>query len=96
MPAALRRSRLDARDRAYATDLAFGTIRHLRSIDWALDRVATRPVSRMSPGARNVLRLGGYQVLFTDTPQHAAVGDRAEIELNEAARLAPALVAQAT
>ena len=41
-----------------ATDLAFGTIRHLRSIDWAIDRVATRPVSRMSPGARNVLRLG--------------------------------------
>jgi 16S rRNA (cytosine967-C5)-methyltransferase len=75
VPAALRRSRLDGRDRAYATDLAFGTIRHLRSIDWALDRVATRPVSRMSPGARNVLRLGGYQVLFTDTPQHAAVGE---------------------
>ena len=75
VPAALRRSRLDARDRAYATDLAFGTIRHRRSIDWALDRVATRPVSRMSPGARNVLRLGGYQVLFTDTPQHAAVGE---------------------
>ena len=66
VPAALRKSHLDVRDRAFATDLSFGTIRHLRSIDWALDRVASRPVSRMSPGARGVLRLGAYQVLFTD------------------------------
>jgi 16S rRNA (cytosine967-C5)-methyltransferase len=75
VPAALKRSRLDVRDRAFAMDLAFGTIRHLVSIDWALDRVASRPVNRMSSGARNVLRLGGYQVLFTDLPGHAAVGE---------------------
>jgi 16S rRNA (cytosine967-C5)-methyltransferase len=75
VPAALRRSHLDVRDRAFATDLSFGTIRHLRSIDWALDRVASRPVSRMSPGARGVLRLGAYQVLFTDVAVHAAVGE---------------------
>jgi len=75
VPAALRRCHLDARDRAFATDLAFGTIRHLGSIDWALDQVASRPVSRMSPSARTVLRLGGYQVLFTDTAPHAAVGE---------------------
>ena len=36
------------------------------SIDWALDRVASRPVARMSPSARTVLRLGAYQLLFTD------------------------------
>ncbi|HJR97583.1 MAG TPA: transcription antitermination factor NusB [Actinomycetota bacterium] len=75
IPGALRRSRLDARDRAFATDLAFGTIRHLLSIDRALDRVASRPVSRMSPVARTVLRLGAYQVLFADVAQHAAVGE---------------------
>ncbi|HET9311526.1 MAG TPA: transcription antitermination factor NusB [Actinomycetota bacterium] len=75
IPGALRRSRLDARDRAFATDLAFGTIRHLLSIDRALDRVASRPVSRMSPIARTVLRLGAYQVLFTDVARHAAVGE---------------------
>lgn len=75
VPGALRRSRLDERDRAFATDLAFGTIRHLLSIDWALDRVATRPVARMTPGARTVLRLGAYQVLFTDVAEHAAVGE---------------------
>ena len=66
IPGALGRSRLDERDRAFATELAFGTIRRLPPIDWALDRVASRPVARMSPSARTVLRLGAYQVLFTD------------------------------
>lgn len=75
IPGALRRSRLDGRDRAFATELAFGTIRRLPSIDWALDRVASRPVHRMSPGARAVLRLGAYQVLFTDVERYAAVGE---------------------
>lgn len=75
IPGALRRSRLDARDRAFATELAFGTIRHLLTIDWALDRVASRPVARMSPSARTVLRLGAYQALFTDVAPHAAVGE---------------------
>ena len=60
VPGALRRSRLDERDRAFATELAFGTIRRLVPIDWALDRVASRPVHRMSPGVRTVLRLGVY------------------------------------
>ncbi|HVF08364.1 MAG TPA: transcription antitermination factor NusB, partial [Actinomycetota bacterium] len=75
VPGALGRSRLDERDRAFATDLAFGTIRRLPAIDWALDGVASRPVARMSPSARTVLRLGAYQVLFTDIPPHAAVGE---------------------
>lgn len=75
VPGALRRSRLDERDRAFATDLAFGTLRHLLSLDWALDRVASRPVARMTSSARTVLRLGAYQVLFADAAPHAAVGE---------------------
>jgi 16S rRNA (cytosine967-C5)-methyltransferase len=75
VPGALRRSRLDGRDRAFATDLAFGTLRNLISIDWALDRVASRPVKRMSANARAVLRLGAYQTLFGDVAAHAAVGE---------------------
>jgi hypothetical protein len=48
IPGALRRSRLDARDRAFATELAFGTIRHLLAIDWAL----IAPRAGPSPGCR--------------------------------------------
>ncbi len=75
MPGALARSGLDPRDRAFAADLAYGTIRHLRSIDWALDQHASRPVARMSPAALGPLRLGAYQLLFGGVAAHAAVGE---------------------
>jgi 16S rRNA (cytosine967-C5)-methyltransferase len=75
VPNALGRSELDTRDRAFAADLAYGTIRRLRSLDWAIEQRSSRPVDRMSPVARDVLRLGAYQLLFTGAAPHAAVGE---------------------
>ena len=75
LPAALGRSGLDERDRALATELAYGTIRHTPGLDDAIGARAARPVARMTPGARAALRLGAYQVLHTRIPAHAAVGE---------------------
>ena len=75
IPAALSRSGLDQRDRAFASELAYGTCRRLVSLDWALNQVAARPVTRMSPGARGVTRLGAYQLLFMQVAPHAAVAE---------------------
>ena len=79
IPAALGHSGLDRRDRGFAAELAYGTIRHLRSLDWAIEQRANRPVARMSPVAREVLRLGAYQLLYLHTPAHAAVGETVEL-----------------
>jgi 16S rRNA (cytosine967-C5)-methyltransferase len=73
LPALLERSRLDPRDRALATELALGTLRHVPGLDRAIGLRASRPVARMSPGARAALRLGTYQLLFMRIPSHAAV-----------------------
>ena len=73
LPALLERSRLDARDRSRATELALGTLRHLPALDRAIGLRASRPLGRMSPGARAALRLGAYQLLFMRIPPHAAV-----------------------
>ena len=75
IPAALSRSGLADRDRAFASELAYGTCRRLVSLDWAINEVAARPVARMTPGARAVLRLGAYQLLFTQVAPHAAVAE---------------------
>jgi 16S rRNA (cytosine967-C5)-methyltransferase len=75
LPGALRRAHLSAEDRAFATELTYGTIRRTPSLDWAIDRHATRPVRRMTSRARALLRLGAYQLLFMRTPPHAAVGE---------------------
>ena len=73
LPALLERSRLAPRDRALATELAMGTLRHLPGLDRAIGLRASRSVARMSPGARAALRLGAYQLLFMRIPRHAAV-----------------------
>jgi 16S rRNA (cytosine967-C5)-methyltransferase len=75
IPGALRGSTLSAEDRAFATELAYGTIRRVIPLDRAIERHSSRPVSRMTSRVRVLLRLGAYQLLFLRTPAHAAVGE---------------------
>jgi 16S rRNA (cytosine967-C5)-methyltransferase len=72
LPVALERSSLDQRDRAFVTELVYGTTRMRRACDFAVDRFVTR-----APAAevRTLLRLGAYQLLFAGVPAHAAVND---------------------
>ena len=75
LPVALTRSGLDERDRALATELAYGTLRHVPALDDAIGARAARPIARMTPGARAALRVGAYQLLHTRVPAHAAVSE---------------------
>jgi 16S rRNA (cytosine967-C5)-methyltransferase len=75
LPGALRRAGLPAEDRAFATELTYGTIRRVPALDWAIARHASRPVSRMTRAARGALRLGAYQLLYLRVPAHAAVAE---------------------
>jgi 16S rRNA (cytosine967-C5)-methyltransferase len=72
LPAMLAQTNLDDRDRAFATDLVYGTVRSQRRLDDLLAQVLKRPVPRLDPPVRAALRLGAYQLLH-DTPPHAAV-----------------------
>ena len=72
VPSLLDRSGLDERDRAFVTELAYGTTRMRRSCDWLVDRFLYRDVE---PDVRAVLRLGAYQLVHLRTPAHAAVGE---------------------
>lgn len=72
LPAMLATSDLDDRDRAFATELVYGTIRAQRRLDDLVGRVVQRPLRRLDPPVRAALRLGAYQLLH-DTPSHAAV-----------------------
>jgi 16S rRNA (cytosine967-C5)-methyltransferase len=79
LPAALSRSGLDARDRAFATELTFGTLRRRLRLDPAIERAAGRPMGRMSAGARTALRLGAYQLLDAGVAAHAAVSETVDL-----------------
>jgi 16S rRNA (cytosine967-C5)-methyltransferase len=67
---------LDARDKAYATELVYGATRMRRACDFAIDRHILKPPQ---PLLRTLLRLGAYQLLFTSTAPHAAVSETVEL-----------------
>jgi 16S rRNA (cytosine967-C5)-methyltransferase len=72
---ALLRSDLSARDRALASELAYGTIRRRGSIDWLVAPLLDRPLADARPSGLALLRLGAYQIVFTRIPPHAAVSE---------------------
>ena len=74
LPAMLRSSALGDRDRAFATDLVYGTLRAQRRLDDLVAHAAKRPMRRLDPPVRAALRLGAYQLVH-DVPQHAAVSE---------------------
>ncbi len=76
---ALRRSGLSRRDRDLAAELAYGTIRRIPALDWAIAPRSTRPLARVTPSALALLRLGAYQLLFTRIPDHAAISETVEL-----------------
>ena len=73
LPSLLARSGLETRDRAFAMELAFGTLRRRLPLDAAIASASSRPIERITTTARNALRLGAYQLLDAGVAPHAAV-----------------------
>ncbi len=74
LQAAFARSELGARDRAFATELVYGTLRWRGRLDHGLRHVLERELAALEPGVLTLLRLGAYQILFCDSvPASAAV-----------------------
>jgi 16S rRNA (cytosine967-C5)-methyltransferase len=72
--AALGASALNAPDRAFATDLVYGTLRWRGRIDYYLDHFLDRDLEKLDPLVASALRLGAYQLLLSDrVPVTAAV-----------------------
>jgi 16S rRNA (cytosine967-C5)-methyltransferase len=89
LPAMLQRSRLDSRDRAFATELVYGTTRMRRACDWLVDRFLMSPVE---PVVRAALRVGAYQLVFVEVPAHAAVNTTVSAAPARARRLVNAVL----
>ena len=68
-----RHAQLDRRDRAFARLLVSTVLRRLGQIDRAVDALLDRPLPERLTRVRNALRLGAAQLLFLETPPHAAV-----------------------
>jgi len=72
--------KLDARDRAFAMQIAYGTVQRVRTLDHAIETLGRRPVRKLDPPVRAALRIGAYQLAYMDgVPAHAAVDESVEL-----------------
>jgi 16S rRNA (cytosine967-C5)-methyltransferase len=70
---------LEPRDRALAQRLAYGTIQRVRTLDHGIETLARRPVRKLDPPVRAAIRLGAYQLAFSEVAVHAAVNESVEL-----------------
>ncbi len=70
---------LDERDRALAQRLAYGTVQRMRTLDHAIETLGKRPVRKLDAPVLASLRLGAYQLGYTELPPHAVVDDAVEL-----------------
>lgn len=79
LPGLLRDRKLDTRDAALATELAYGASRARGLLDSVIERGAGRPVAEIDGGLLDILRLGAYQLLRTRVAPHAAVATSVDL-----------------
>lgn len=76
----LRREKFKDLDRRFCTELVYGTIKTLSTLDWKLQKYLNRPIEKVEAKILSVLRLGMYQIFFMDrVPNSAAVNESVEI-----------------
>jgi 16S rRNA (cytosine967-C5)-methyltransferase len=76
----LQKLKLERQDAALATELVYGTIQRLNTIDYFLGRFAAKGLTRLQPWVRSLLRLSFYQIRYLDRiPPHAAVNEAVDL-----------------
>ena len=84
---------LDPRDAALVTRLVYGVIERGVTLDHQLSLYLKTPLSRLRPDVLTILRLGAYQLLFSDKiPVSAAVNESVELAKREGAGYAAGMV----
>jgi len=79
LPDLLSKSKLNAKDRALATEMAYGTLRMQGLLDHIAGKFTDRPFNELDPKIQDLLRMGIYQLTQMRIPDHAAVGETVEV-----------------
>ncbi len=70
----------DSRDRQLVTLLVNGVLKHRLTLDYALRRHLSKPMSSLPHEVRAILRIGAFQLLFVDkVPPAVAVNESVEL-----------------
>ncbi|MBF6647991.1 transcription antitermination factor NusB [Methylobacter sp. BlB1] len=72
----LEEERLKNAQKSYFTELFFGVPKNLTAIDQALSEFVDRPVDKIDPVERAILRIGAYELMFRlDMPYRVVLNE---------------------
>lgn len=76
----LRSTKLEEQDRRFFTELVYGTVKAVGTIDWYLKHCLTRPLNKLDAAVRSILRVSAFQLLYLDkVPQSAACNEAVKL-----------------
>jgi transcription termination factor NusB len=76
----LAQTQLSPQDRAFTTELVYGTVRRQRTLDALIDQLGNRPTDKQPPLLRLILQLGLYQLRYLGSvPASAAVNTSVDL-----------------
>lgn len=79
LPRRLQDSQLEARDRAFTTELVYGTLRLQGRLDYYITQLSHRSLDQLELQIQVLLRMGLFQLLELKMPPHAAVFETTEV-----------------
>jgi 16S rRNA (cytosine967-C5)-methyltransferase len=79
LPQALSESSFDERDRAFTTELVYGTIRMQGLYDYIFAQISDRPWMQVDADIVDLARMGAHQIFSMRTPVHAAVSATVDV-----------------
>lgn len=79
LPKRLQQSSLDKRDKAFTTELTYGTLRAKGTLDWIIGKFSKQKIDKIPDLVLDLLRMSTYQIIFMDVPDHAAVNEAVTI-----------------
>ena len=79
LPQALSASNFEVRDKGFATELLYGTLRMQGRHDYILQQVSDRPLTEVDDGIVDICRMGVHQLFEMRVATHAAVSATVEL-----------------
>ncbi|WP_442603900.1 16S rRNA (cytosine(967)-C(5))-methyltransferase RsmB [Paenibacillus sp. KN14-4R] len=77
---ALQENRLERADTGLATEIVYGTIQRMNTIDYFLERFVAKGLKKLQPWVKSLLRLSFYQLHYLErVPDHAVVSEAVNI-----------------
>ncbi|WP_209373165.1 RsmB/NOP family class I SAM-dependent RNA methyltransferase [Brevibacterium renqingii] len=88
LPAKLTRTRMNAQDAAFATELTYGALRRQKFYDAVIESAARRRIDAIDAEPLAAMRLGAHQLLAMRVPDHAALSETVAVVKRNAAKTA--------